>query len=102
MLQDIQLEETCRRLKEENRVRASCKQRPTNVSKQMYESASQSQPYVQSNQSTLRKPKQDAGDFTIVVFSFCDEQFPYRTKIPGHNVTLKQFKEYLPKKGSYR
>lgn len=99
---DIQLEETCRRLKEENRVRASCKQRPLNVSKQMYESASQSQPYVQSNQSTLRKPKQDAGDFTIVVFSFCDEQFPYRTKIPGHNVTLKQFKEYLPKKGSYR
>ncbi|KAL6425514.1 hypothetical protein ACFW04_009583 [Cataglyphis niger] len=99
---DIQLEETCRRLKEENRVRASCKQRPTNVSKQMYESASQSQPYVQSNQSTLRKPKQDTGDFTIVVFSFCDEQFPYRTKIPGHNVTLKQFKEYLPKKGSYR
>ncbi|CAK9799469.1 Axin1 [Anthophora quadrimaculata] len=40
--------------------------------------------------------------FTTVVFSFCDEQFPYRTKIPGHNVTLKQFKEYLPKKGSYR
>lgn len=99
---DIQLEETCRRLKEENRMRASCKQRPLNVSKQTYESASQSQPYVQSNQSTLRKPKQDAGDFTIVVFSFCDEQFPYRTKIPGHNVTLKQFKEYLPKKGSYR
>jgi len=83
-------------------MRASCKQRPLNVSKQTYESASQSQPYVQSNQSTLRKPKQDAGDFTIVVFSFCDEQFPYRTKIPGHNVTLKQFKEYLPKKGSYR
>lgn len=83
-------------------MRASCKQRPLNVSKQTYESASQSQPYVQSNQSTLRKPKQDAGDFTIVVFSFCDEQFSYRTKIPGHNVTLKQFKEYLPKKGSYR
>lgn len=98
----IQLEETCRRLMEENRMRASCKQRHLNVSKQAYESASQSQSYVQSNQSTLRKPKQDAGDFTIVVFSFCDEQFPYRTKIPGHNVTLKQFKEYLPKKGSYR
>ncbi|RZF40722.1 hypothetical protein LSTR_LSTR008671 [Laodelphax striatellus] len=39
---------------------------------------------------------------TIVVFSFCDEQFPYRTKIPGHHVTLRQFKEYLPKKGLYR
>ncbi|KYM98095.1 Axin-1 [Cyphomyrmex costatus] len=97
----IQLEETCRRLMEENKIRASCK-RHLNVSKQTYESqfTSQCQPYVQSNQSTLRKPKQD--DFTTVVFSFCDEQFPYRTKIPGHNVTLKQFKEYLPKKGSYR
>lgn len=39
---------------------------------------------------------------TTVVFSFCDEQFPYRTKIPGQQVTLRQFKEYLPKKGLYR
>jgi len=100
MSQVIQLEETCRRLMEENKMRTSCKQRHLNVSKQAYEFASQGQPYAQSNQSTLRKPKQD--DFTTVVFSFCDEQFPYRTKIPGHNVTLKQFKEYLPKKGSYR
>ncbi|XP_018056394.1 PREDICTED: axin isoform X3 [Atta colombica] len=97
---EIQLEETRRRLQvEENRMRANCK-RHLNVSKQPYEFASQYQPYVQSNQSTLRKPKQD--DFTTVVFSFCDEQFPYRTRIPGHYVTLKQFKEYLPKKGSYR
>ncbi|XP_014473212.1 PREDICTED: axin isoform X2 [Dinoponera quadriceps] len=96
----IQLEETCRRLMEENRARASCKQRHLNASKQAYEPASQSQSYMQSNQSTLKKTKQD--DFTIVVFSFCDEQVPYRTKIPGHNVTLKQFKEYLPKKGNYR
>ncbi|XP_018343014.1 PREDICTED: axin isoform X3 [Trachymyrmex septentrionalis] len=97
---EIQLEETRRRLQvEENRMRANCKRHPT-VSKQPYEFASQYQPYVQSNQSTLRKPKQD--DFTTVVFSFCDEQFPYRTRIPGHYVTLKQFKEYLPKKGSYR
>lgn len=99
MSQVIQLEETCRRLMEENKIRGSCKPRHLNVSKQAYEFASQSQPYVQSNQSTLKKPKDD---FTTVVFSFCDEQFPYRTKIPGHNVTLKQFKEYLPKKGSYR
>ncbi|XP_032673737.1 axin isoform X2 [Odontomachus brunneus] len=95
----IQLEETCRRLMEE-RARATCKQRHVNMFKQTYEPVSQGQSYVQSNQSTLKKTKQD--DFTTVVFSFCDEQFPYRTKIPGHNVTLKQFKEYLPKKGSYR
>ncbi|CAL7940638.1 unnamed protein product [Xylocopa violacea] len=98
-----QLEEARRRLIEEDRARSSCKQRHSNISKQSsYEPTMQSQSYVQSNQSTLKKTKQDIGDFTTVVFNFCDEQFPYRTKIPGHNVTLKQFKEYLPKKGSYR
>ena len=67
-----------------------------------------------SGQSTFRKSLRGArvllggvtymenSDFTTVVFSFCDEQFPYRTKIPGRPVTLRQFKEYLPKKGSYR
>lgn len=40
--------------------------------------------------------------YTTVVFSFCEEQFPYRIKIPGKQVTLKQFKEFLPKKGNYR
>ncbi|XP_071444021.1 axin [Hetaerina americana] len=74
-----------------------------------------------SNPSTLRKgrntsrgsgggvgPPPPSGEgsagpeYTTVVFSFCDEQFPYRTKIPGRQLTLKHFKEYLPKKGSYR
>lgn len=72
-----------------------------------------------SNQSTLRRslrgmrppmpqttqsstPSAPSEDFTIVVFSFCEEQFPYRTRIPGKHVTLKQFKDYLPKKGNYR
>ncbi|XP_067615996.1 axin-like isoform X1 [Eurosta solidaginis] len=39
---------------------------------------------------------------TTVVFSFCDEEYPYRTKIPGSEPTLKQFKDYLPKKGNFR
>ncbi|XP_067614733.1 axin-like isoform X3 [Eurosta solidaginis] len=38
---------------------------------------------------------------TTVVFSFCDEEYPYRTKIPGSEPTLKQFKDYLPKKGNF-
>ncbi|XP_033214760.1 axin-1 [Belonocnema kinseyi] len=59
-------------------------------------------PCSQSNQSTLRKTRQDEKDFTTVVFNFCDESLPYRTKIPGRNVTLKQFKEVLHRKGSYR
>ena len=86
---------------EDNRGRSGNRQRyPSN--KQMYEPSSQNASYSQSNQSTLRKTKLDDKDFTTVVFSFCEEQVPYRTKILGHNVTLKQFKEVLPKKGSYR
>lgn len=55
----------------------------------------------------MRGPRQttlgQAGDdVTTVVFNFCEEQFPYRTKIPGTQITLRQFKEYLPKKGNYR
>ncbi|KXJ71902.1 hypothetical protein RP20_CCG019427 [Aedes albopictus] len=42
-------------------------------------------------------------EFTVVVYSFCDEEVPYRIKIPGSQPpTLKQFKDYLPKKGNYR
>lgn len=41
-------------------------------------------------------------DVTTVVFQFCEEQFPYRTKIPGRQITLRQFKDLLPKKGNYR
>lgn len=44
-----------------------------------------------------------ASEFTVVVYSFCDEEVPYRIKIPGSQPpTLKQFKDYLPKKGNYR
>ncbi|XP_061502273.1 axin isoform X1 [Anopheles gambiae] len=49
------------------------------------------------------KPSQAPNEFTIVVYSFCDEEVPYRIKIPGTQPpTLKQFKDYLPKKGNYR
>ncbi|KAK3928469.1 Axin-1 [Frankliniella fusca] len=61
-----------------------------------------------SNPSTLRRASRpssgrtDSQESTTVVFTFCEEQFPYRTKIPNSSVTLRQFKEYLPKKGNYR
>ena len=39
---------------------------------------------------------------TVVTFTFGDEPVPYRSKIPGRTVTLKQFKDILPKKGNYK
>lgn len=38
-----------------------------------------------------------------MVYNFCDEELPYRIKIHGSSTTtLRQFKDYLPKKGNYR
>ncbi|XP_059476369.1 axin-1 isoform X2 [Neocloeon triangulifer] len=52
-----------------------------------------------SSTSTLgRAPS----EYTTVMFTFCDEDVPYRTKINNKQVTLKHFKELLPKKGNYR
>lgn len=107
-LQPTQLEEAKRRLEyEQSRNR---QRYPTSSSgtKQQQEydlmpQMPQMQPCPQSNQSTLRRAKQDApSEFTILVLSFCDEKVPYRIKISGSNVTLKQFKDVLPKKGNYR
>ncbi|XP_065342077.1 axin-1 isoform X3 [Cloeon dipterum] len=41
-------------------------------------------------------------EYTTVVFTFCDEAVPYRTKITNKHLTLREFKELLPKKGTYR
>ncbi|KAK9737109.1 Axin beta-catenin binding motif [Popillia japonica] len=99
----IQLEEARRRLstmEDDSRTRS----RQRNSSKYLPDMS-------QSTQSTLRKSMRGSRpiqsttapeDVTTVMFTFCDEQFPYRTKIPGKQVTLRQFKDYLPKKGNYR
>ncbi|XP_026324814.1 axin-like isoform X2 [Hyposmocoma kahamanoa] len=39
---------------------------------------------------------------TVVVVSFLDEAVPYRFKVPASPLTLKTFKDYLPRKGNYR
>ncbi|CAD0199540.1 unnamed protein product [Chrysodeixis includens] len=39
---------------------------------------------------------------TVVVVSFLDENVPYRFKVPAAPLTLRTFKDYLPRKGNYR
>lgn len=39
---------------------------------------------------------------TVVVVTFLDENVPYRFKVPASPLTLKTFKDYLPRKGNYR
>ncbi|KAJ8978250.1 hypothetical protein NQ317_012606 [Molorchus minor] len=97
----IQLEEAKRRLEDDVR----------NKTRQKLSMGKNTPEFTQSSQSTLRKSMRGsrAGvpiqtpseEVTTVVFTFCEEQFPYRTKIPGTQITLRQFKEYLPKRGNY-
>lgn len=39
---------------------------------------------------------------TIVIYNFRGEEVPYRSTVPGNPITLKQFKEHIPRKGNYR
>ncbi|CAH2106094.1 unnamed protein product [Euphydryas editha] len=42
------------------------------------------------------------GEHTVVVVNFLDESVPYRFKVPATPLTLRTFKDYLPRKGNYR
>jgi len=50
----------------------------------------------------MKKYGVDQAVSTVVGYYFCDEPIPYRTAIPGKNVTLGQFKQHIAKKGNYR
>lgn len=41
-------------------------------------------------------------EYTFAVYTFSDEKIPYRSRIPGKRITLKLFKEHMPKKGNFR
>ncbi|XP_071536533.1 uncharacterized protein [Panulirus ornatus] len=43
-----------------------------------------------------------SGESTTVVYNFYDDDVPFVTRVPTRPVTLKRFKQHLPKKGSYR
>ncbi|XP_055924019.1 axin isoform X2 [Eupeodes corollae] len=98
-----QLEEAKRRLEDENRRSRRYSQQHPLPAMQPAQSMSSSS----SGSSSLHHPPPPPlpakpQETTTVVFSFCDEEYPYRSKIPGTQPTLKQFKDYLPKKGNFR
>lgn len=92
-----QLEEASRRLMD-----VSHRQRPRYNVGNKIESSHSNPSTLRRNTRPARPANDHAQEHTTVVFTFCDEQFPYRTKIPSRPVTLRQFKEYLPKKGNFR
>ncbi|XP_037947244.1 axin isoform X2 [Teleopsis dalmanni] len=94
------LEEAKRRLEDETR--RSRRYTQQHLPAPMHQSTFSSSSSGSSSLHQLPPPPPQPAkpqETTTVVFSFCDEEYPYRTKIPGTQPTLKQFKEYLPKKG---
>nr|XP_053654919.1 axin-2-like isoform X2 [Cherax quadricarinatus] len=43
-----------------------------------------------------------AAESTTIVYNFHDDAVPFVTRVPTRPVTLKRFKQHLPKKGNYR
>ena len=37
-----------------------------------------------------------------MAYKFSDEEIPYRSQLPGKNITLRQFKQLVTKKGHFR
>ncbi|KAG0711863.1 Axin-1 [Chionoecetes opilio] len=47
-------------------------------------------------------PTTNAPEVTTIVYNFHDDAVPFVTRVPTFPVTLKRFKQHLPKKGNYR
>ncbi|GAB6026692.1 hypothetical protein CHUAL_013203 [Chamberlinius hualienensis] len=41
-------------------------------------------------------------EYTVVGYQFSGDDVPYRSKLPGKNITLKQFKTLITKKGNFK
>lgn len=48
------------------------------------------------------EPINESHEHIFAHYQFIDEKLPYRIKIPSKKVTLKLFKEHLPRKGNFR
>ncbi|XP_017479397.1 PREDICTED: axin isoform X2 [Rhagoletis zephyria] len=96
-------EEAKRRLEDETRRSRRYTQQHTQITQQppSFSSSSSGSSSLQHQSQPPPLPAKPL-ETTTVVFSFCDEEYPYRSKIPGSQPTLKQFKDYLPKKGNFR
>lgn len=42
------------------------------------------------------------GEEIVIGYYFCQEPIPYKITVPGHNVTLAQFKHLIGRTGNYR
>ncbi|GBM06952.1 hypothetical protein AVEN_239660-1 [Araneus ventricosus] len=41
-------------------------------------------------------------DVTIILYSYGQDAVPFKSRLPGKNITLRQFKAFIHKKGNFR
>lgn len=51
--------------------------------------------------NALQSTHELGNDYTVALYAYANETV-YRTKIPGRNISLRQFIDYLPKAGNFR
>lgn len=76
--------------------------RPRRQGNQQQISTTQTTTMQSHHTNSLPRIRENSDEFTYGVYTFCDETLRYRTKLPGKQPTLKQFKDHLPKKGNFR
>lgn len=52
--------------------------------------------------NSLPRVREPDDGCVFTVYQFCDEEVPYRTRLPSKEPTLKMFKDALHKKGNFR
>ncbi|XP_078692702.1 axin-1-like isoform X1 [Branchiostoma floridae x Branchiostoma belcheri] len=63
------------------------------------------EPEEETRKQPVKKPASMmsvSGDNTVVGYYFCGEPIPYRTTLPGKDITLAIFKNSITKRGNYR
>lgn len=50
----------------------------------------------------VQAPPSPSTEMTVIGYCYSGETVPYRTKLAGRDITLRQFKALISKKGNYR
>lgn len=61
-----------------------------------------SAPPPQPQQQQQQAPPSPSTEMTVIGYCYSGETVPYRTKLAGRDITLRQFKSLISKKGNYR
>nr|XP_054762624.1 axin-1-like [Lytechinus pictus]XP_054762625.1 axin-1-like [Lytechinus pictus]XP_054762626.1 axin-1-like [Lytechinus pictus]XP_054762627.1 axin-1-like [Lytechinus pictus]XP_054762628.1 axin-1-like [Lytechinus pictus] len=83
----------------DNQIYPGLSRPPTTGGKRPTSSSSSSKSRPTSSSGTMEKKVQPS---ITIAYYLCNDPIPYRTSLPGSEITLRQFKALISKKGTYR